>query len=81
MEHTPDPQLPVYEGYLFNYDGKLQLFIHVFEAFFHQKLNGTESQRTPKSGDKAIRYSGSFWVRETWVLLEISWIFANPGCL
>ena len=37
----------------------------------HQKLNGTESQRTPvksKLRDRAIRYSGFFGVRETWVL-------------
>ena len=24
----------------------------------HQKLNGTESQRTPKEGTKVMRYSG-----------------------
>ena len=42
---------------------------------FHQKLNGTESQRTADqvSCDRAIRYSGFFGVREKWVLLEISW--------
>ena len=36
---------------------------------------GTESQRTPDqvSCDRAIRYSGFFGVRETWVRLEISW--------
>ena len=41
----------------------------------HQKLNGTESQRTPfsklRSSKKILRF---FRVRETWVLLEISWI-------
>ena len=30
----------------------------------HQKLNGTESQRTPKEGyDRAIKYPGFFEVR------------------
>ena len=45
----------------------------------HQKLNGTESQRIPDqvSCDRAIRYSG-LGVRETWVLLEISWIKCLP---
>ncbi len=44
-----------------------------FDSHVHQKLNGTESQRTPKWVARAIRYSG-WGVRETWVLLEISWI-------
>ena len=30
------------------------------------------------SCDRAIRYSGFFGVRETWVLLEISWIIVTP---
>ena len=29
------------------------------------------------SCDRAIRYPGFFWVRETWVLLEISWIWVS----
>ena len=38
--------------------------------YLHQKLNGTESQRTPDPVicDRAIGYSGFFGVRETWVL-------------
>ncbi len=42
---------------------------------FHQKMNGTESQRTPDqvSCDRAIRCSGFFGVRSGTVLLEISW--------
>ncbi len=50
------------------------------EVYIHQKLNGTESQRTPDqvSCDRAIRHSG-LGVRETWVLLEISWIISKTS--
>ena len=43
-------------------------------VWFHQKLNGTESQRTPwkVSCDRAIRSSG-FSGSVQWILLEISW--------
>ena len=42
----------------------------------HQKMNGTESQRTPFSKllQVEIRYSGLNGVRGPWVLLETSWI-------
>ena len=39
---------------------------------FHQKLNG---DLTNQVAIELFRYSGLFGVRETWVLLEISW---NP---
>ena len=52
----------------------------IYNALFHQNLNGTESQRTPfsKLRARAIRYSGFFGVRGPWVLLGISWIFSMP---
>ena len=66
--------LAMFAGWMF-------VFGHVFVDCFHQKLNGTESQRTPKLRSSATsyycRYSGFFGVRGPWVLLEISWI-ASP---
>ena len=63
--------LAMFAGWMF-------VFGHVFVDCFHQKLNGTESQRTPKLRSSATsyycRYSGFFGVRGPWVLLEISWI-------
>ncbi len=55
-----------------------------FCVFFHQTLNGTESQRTPDQVScelelwSILRGPG---VREKWVLLEISWIFCSPKIL
>ena len=43
------------------------------KCLFHQKLNGTESQRTPFSKLRSSYYILRFvlGVRETWILLEI----------
>ena len=46
------------------------------DVSIHQKLSGTESQRTPKEVARAIGYAGFFGVRSGTVLLDISW---KPG--
>ena len=46
----------------------------------HQKLNGTESQRTPDQVSCDSSLLDNYWglgVRETWILLEISWKVLN----
>ena len=47
--------------------------------YFHPKLNGTESQRTPLevSCDEALLDTQVFSGSVQWVLLEISWNIAN----
>ncbi len=51
---------------------------------FHQELNGAlPTEPRSVNCDRAIRYSGFFRVRETWVRpLEISWtLLSNYGFL
>ena len=47
----------------------------VVSTIVHQKVNGTESQRTPKLRLFAMIDTPGLGVRETWVRpLEISWM-------